>query len=132
MQLQSSELLISEKDFTVLKLLHILGTLPYSTALREILKNIKNSQNHRSLGMLFQKTEVIWDSHHKNLEKTTSAEDILIGYQNKMFWEHYLNSQMLIFTQELFEMLLLPTAYIANLIFKSSACISDTKIIKLP
>lgn len=128
MRLQFSDILISEKDLTVLKLLHIPGKRPYFTALKEILKNTKNSQNHRGFGRLFQKTEAIWDSHHKNLEKTTSAENILIVYQNKMFWEHYLNSQTLIFTEELFEMLLLPTAYIANLIFKSSACISDTEM----
>lgn len=52
--------------------------------------------------MLFQKAEVIWDFHHENLEKTTSAEDILIVYQDKMVCEHYLNGQTLISTQELF------------------------------
>lgn len=59
MRLQFSDILISEKDLTVLKLLHIPGKRPYFTALKEILKNTKNSQNHRGFGRLFQKTEAI-------------------------------------------------------------------------
>lgn len=91
MQLQCSDISISHKDFTVLKLMHALGRLlglPYPAILRETLKETlkkrtKNFLNHRCSGILFQRTVITRDSHHKNLERTTSAEDILIVYLPK-------------------------------------------------